>query len=229
MAMTQKTIKRWYLVHKWTSLICTVFLLVLCVTGLPLIFHDEIDAAMGGPVPIASVPPGTRPDLDKIVAQARKDHPGQVVTFLTWGLDEPIITASIAPSFTADEDQTVTENFDARTGTPLAANPSYLKVSTFLLKIHETLFLGLAGELFLGAMGLLLVAALVSGVVVYVPFMRKLDFATVRKSRSARLKWLDLHNLIGIVTLAWLTVVGDTGAINTLSTPDAAHCQGTEL
>ena len=29
--------------HKWSSLVCTVFLLMLCVTGLPLIFHDEVD------------------------------------------------------------------------------------------------------------------------------------------------------------------------------------------
>ena len=33
--------------HKWSSLVSTLFLLLLCVTGLPLIFHDEIDAVMG--------------------------------------------------------------------------------------------------------------------------------------------------------------------------------------
>ena len=44
--MTRGTIKAWYLVHKWSGLIPTVFLLMLCITGLPLIFHDEIDAAM---------------------------------------------------------------------------------------------------------------------------------------------------------------------------------------
>jgi uncharacterized iron-regulated membrane protein len=27
----------------WSSLVCTVFMLLLCVTGLPLIFHEEID------------------------------------------------------------------------------------------------------------------------------------------------------------------------------------------
>ena len=32
------TLKLWFLVHKWTSLVCTVFLLLLCLTGLPLIF-----------------------------------------------------------------------------------------------------------------------------------------------------------------------------------------------
>ena len=37
----------WVWAHKWSSLICTAFLLVLCVTGLPLIFRGEIDHALG--------------------------------------------------------------------------------------------------------------------------------------------------------------------------------------
>jgi uncharacterized iron-regulated membrane protein len=49
--------------------------------------------------------------------------------------------------------------------------------------------------------------------------MRRLDFGTVRTARSRRLKWLDLHNLTGIVLLAWMFVVGATGVINELSTP----------
>ncbi|HAD63764.1 MAG TPA: peptidase, partial [Alcanivorax sp.] len=44
--MQQSTIRAWSAVHKWTSLICTAFMLMLCLTGLPLIFHDEIDAAL---------------------------------------------------------------------------------------------------------------------------------------------------------------------------------------
>lgn len=38
-----KNVKRWFLVHKWTSLICTLFLLMLCLTGLPLVFYEEIE------------------------------------------------------------------------------------------------------------------------------------------------------------------------------------------
>ena len=41
--MTARALRNWYLVHKWTSLISTVFLLMLCLTGLPLIFHEEIE------------------------------------------------------------------------------------------------------------------------------------------------------------------------------------------
>jgi uncharacterized iron-regulated membrane protein len=45
--------------------------------------------------------------------------------------------------------------------------------------------------------------------------MRKLEFGTVRRDRSPRLKWLDQHNLLGIATVCWALVVGTTGVINT--------------
>ena len=51
--------------------------------------------------------------------------------------------------------------------------------------------------------------------VLYAPFMRKLEFGAVRRERSPRIQWLDLHNLLGIVTLVWAFVVGATGMINT--------------
>ena len=92
-------------------------------------------------------------------------------------------------------------------------------VMHFLLQLHTDLFLGRPGMLFRGAMGLLFTLAVISGLVLYGPFMRKLAFGTVRVSRSARLKWLDYHNLLGIVTLAWVLVVGLTGVINTLAEP----------
>jgi uncharacterized iron-regulated membrane protein len=98
-----------------------------------------------------------------------------------------------------------------------------------MLELHVELFAGLPGELFLGLMGLLFTASLLSGVVVYGPFMRKLEFGTVRLDRSRRLKWLDLHNLLGIVTLAWAAVVGFTGVMNTVATPLFMLYQGKVL
>jgi uncharacterized iron-regulated membrane protein len=85
----------------------------------------------------------------------------------------------------------------------------------FIYRLHVDMFAGLPGKLFLGVMGLLFTAAIVSGVVIYAPFMRRLDFGTVRRDRSRRVKWLDLHNLLGVVTLTWALVVGMTGVINT--------------
>ncbi len=81
----------------------------------------------------------------------------------------------------------------------------------------------------MGLMALLFVAAIVSGIVLYAPFTRKLEFGTIRRDRSPRLKWLDLHNLLGVVTLAWALVVGATGVMNELSTPLFALWQMTDV
>ncbi len=41
--MTASTLRRWRRVHTWSSVLCTAFMFVLCATGLPLVFKDEID------------------------------------------------------------------------------------------------------------------------------------------------------------------------------------------
>ena len=85
--MTRRAITGWFLVHKWSSLVCTAFLLMLCVTGLPLIFHDEIDAALSPVQPLSPVPAGTRLlDLDRLVAHVPPSSTAAPGKFLR-GLD----------------------------------------------------------------------------------------------------------------------------------------------
>jgi len=154
-----------------------------------------------------------------VIAVAQERQPGKVVQFMSREIDDDAIwfvTFGDTPD-AAEGQKTVA--VDARTGQVLA-EPKFDEGFMYVMfKLHVDLFAGLPGTLFLGLMGLLLVAAIVSGVVLYAPFMRKLDFGSVRREQSARLKWLDLHNLLGIVTLAWALVVGLTGVINTLATP----------
>jgi uncharacterized iron-regulated membrane protein len=75
----------------------------------------------------------------------------------------------------------------------------------------------------------LLLVAIVIGVVLYAPFMRKLAFGEVRHQRSTRVRWLDLHNLLGIATLVWALVVGATGVINTWADLLVKYWQYTQL
>ncbi|MBS0541170.1 MAG: PepSY domain-containing protein, partial [Proteobacteria bacterium] len=99
----------------------------------------------------------------------------------------------------------------------------------FVVRLHRNLFLDLPGDLFLGVMGLLFVAAIVSGIALYKPFARKIDFGEIRNRRGARIRWLDLHNLLGIVTLAWGLVVGVTGVVNELAVPLFGLWQKTDV
>lgn len=235
--MLTSTLRFWILLHKWTSLACTAFLLIICVTGLPLIFGDEIDQWLNG-TPSYEALPATAPraDLDHIVDLSRAMYPGQIVTSLFVDDDEPKVIVSMAPSWIESErndDSNHWIKFDARTARVLEqSKPPAERAQTFMgliLRLHMDLFAELPGELFLALMALLFVAAIVSGLVIYAPFMRKLAFGTVRRRQNSRLKWLDLHNLLGVVVAAWTLVVGATGIMNELSTPLFALWQRTDV
>ena len=196
---------------------------MLCVTGLPLIFGDEIDHQLN-PTHYARLPDDhPKANLDVMIDTARARYPRQLVTSLFVDDDEPQVLVNMAPTWNPLDPLRHSLQFDSRTGGLLEDKPPVSKrPATFIdtmLELHRGLFLDLPGELFLGVMGVLFVIAIVSGIVLYSPFMKKLDFGTVRKERSRRFRWLDLHNLLGIVTAAWLLVVGLTGIINELSTP----------
>lgn len=75
--------KTWDLIHTWTSLVCTAFMLLLSVTGLPLIFHEEIDHLLGYAAhPPAAVEVTEPAALDDIVAAASARKPTDAVQFL---------------------------------------------------------------------------------------------------------------------------------------------------
>ncbi|MGF6691410.1 putative iron-regulated membrane protein [Metapseudomonas resinovorans] len=214
--MQSRTIRRWSQVHTWTSLICTLFLLMLALTGLPLIFHHELEHLLGEAPELREMAPGTpHLGLQQLVDAAQRHRPGEVVQYLGYEKDEPNGVVAITAA-TAGTEPNASHTFmlDARTGEPVAMPAANGGVLMFILRLHVDMFAGLPGKLLLAFMGLLFVVAIISGVVLYSPFMRRLKFAEVRHQRSTRTRWLDLHNLIGIVTLTWALVVGVTGVIS---------------
>jgi uncharacterized iron-regulated membrane protein len=231
------TIRVWFAVHKWTSLVCTVFLLVICITGLPLIFGKEIDHWLDTDPPYAALPADAPlANLDGMVAEGRRRYPAETVTSVLIDEDEPQVLLYMAPSWEASVDHETSNHFvkfDARTAQVIKESDpperQHLTFMSVMFSLHTDLFVDLPGELFLGVMGLLFVVAVISGVVLYGPFMKKLDFGTVRSERARRLKWLDLHNLLGVVTLVWAAAIGLTGVLNELSTPLFALWQATDV
>lgn len=231
--MSAGSIRGWAWTHKWSSLVCTLALLMLCLTGLPLIFHDEIDA-LGGEVALsgqASARGGL--PLDAIVASARGDyarvaHRVGVPLFVGFSPDDPTITVTVGPRADAAEAEMRLFSYDRSTGRAVG-EVARGGVMAFLLQLHTDLLLGLPGMLFLGAMGVLFLVAIVSGVVLYVPFMHRLAFGTLRFDRSARVRRLDEHNLLGVLALGWTLAIGATGAINAFADPLTAAWRQGEL
>jgi uncharacterized iron-regulated membrane protein len=228
--MTPASFKAWSRVHTWTSLICTAFMLLLCLTGLPLIFHHEIGHLLGTAVQAPELPARTpRADLDRVAAAAQALHPGKALQYLSREIDDDRFWYVILGDAPTDDENQQVVAVDAHTAAVLAQPKPDEGFMAVMLRLHVDLFAGLPGKLFLGLMGLLLLASLVSGAVLYAPFMRRLRFGTVRAERSARTRWLDLHNLLGIATLAWALVVGGTGVINTWADLMIKYWQYTQL
>ncbi|KPW50790.1 Uncharacterized protein ALO82_02194 [Pseudomonas syringae pv. broussonetiae] len=214
--MKSQTVRRWSIVHTWSSLICTLFLLMLAVTGLPLIFHHEIDHLLGDAPQYQEMPADTpHLNLEQLARAAEAHRPGEVMQYFGWDDEDPNgVMAITAATAGTEPNSSHTFALDARTVEALempSANVGFMMV---MLRLHVDMYANLPGKLLLAFMGLLFVVAIVSGTVLYAPFMRKLEFGQVRVNKSTRTRWLDLHNLIGVVTLTWALVVGVTGVIS---------------
>lgn len=219
-----RRIRRWQWVHRWSSLICTGFMLLLCLTGLPLIFSDEIEH-WSAPIRVETAMSKTA-SVDDMATKSRAMYPNDVITSILLDRSNGQAFVTMAPSYRAMETSRSSihfTRFDLSTATILEQSDRPKGVSTKIIgaiaALHENLLAGFAGAMLLAMMAALLLVALVSGVVLYGPFTRRLDFGDMRFERSKRIRWLDLHNLLGVATLAWVSVVGVTGMMNEFASP----------
>ena len=227
---TKEAVRRWYVVHKWTSLVSTLFVLVACITGLPLVFHHEIDHWFGDGVESGQVAAATELSLDELLAHAREERPGMHVQLVTNdpGTPESMYVA-MGESVAAPVVEAEILQFDKATGALLDGGRYDEGFMGFMTRLHIELFAGLPGTLFLGVMSMVFLVALVSGVVLYAPFMRDRAFAVIRLDQGPRTRWFDLHNALGIVLLVWIFVVSLTGIINTWGFPLIQYWQISEM
>lgn len=213
-------VRMWYRLHRWASLICTLFILISCVTGLPLIFHDEVEH-LTRPVhtETRTVEDSASASLQELVDRTERMHPGMYPLFVTLDSEEPRINVTLSRNGSSNLAQRVVETYNAHTGARLEASIPGQDFMDKLLALHQDLFVGAPGELLMGAMAMLLLLSLISGIVIYGPFMRRLEFGTVRWTTAKKLPWFDLHNLLGVVALCWMLVVAGSGVLNAVSTP----------
>lgn len=115
---------------------------------------------------------------------AISQYPDKVGMFVSQDPDDDrvwYVTLSKAPNLEEGLKQVAV---DARTGEVVAEPALEGGVMNFIESLHVDMFAGLPGMIFLGFMGFLLLIALVSGVALYAPFMRKLGFAQVRTDKE---------------------------------------------
>lgn len=216
--------------HRWTSLIATPFFLVLCVTGTVLVFHEELDRALGY-VPTLERSEVRKP-LAELVAAAQRTAPDQKPMSVFIDAQHPEVAyVSLAPLAASRLEDGKPQLIGTATAEPLGAVDFDATPTGFLFKLHADWFLGPPGQLFGGVIALLVLISLLSGLVVHAPYVKRLVFGVVRGGQGpgARLRQLDLHNLVGLVVLGWALAVTITGIALALGLVATRAWQATEL
>src|SRR5262245_27177796 len=136
------TIRVWSAVHTWTSIVSTLFLLILCITGLPLVFHAEIDSLSVQSNGLPILPPATSlRSLDDCLRAALATRPGEVPLYFSFDEDRPVVNVTTGPHPDAEEAAMHFMSVDQRTAA-LIPTPSESGVVHFFLQLHKDLFLG---------------------------------------------------------------------------------------
>ena len=153
------------------------------------IFHSEIDQLTHKPEFIGAVQGNSSASLNDIVEQSKMAKPGWELVFLVWDDEQPIIRAVMGESMNVSEGTAYFLTFDRRTGKRLLARSPNEGIMFFLLDLHGSLLAGLPGALFLGLMGVLFAVSVISGLVVYAPYMRRLPFSILTLVQPLSLLW----------------------------------------
>jgi len=225
---------RWFRInlwlHRWSSLIATPFFLVLCITGTVLIFHEEIDAALGY-VPSSGGAAGISRPLADSVAVVQAAYPGKRIATVSRDPDEHpgVLMAFVIPREDTGFERGKPVYVDMASARILpGADPDKTPTGIFL-ELHSQWFLGPVGELIGAVVALLVLISIVSGIVVYAPYVKRIAFGMLRRGRGPRLLQLDLHNFVGSIVLGWLLVVTVTGFCLGFGTIALGFWQNTEL
>src|ERR1700679_2264449 len=139
--MRQKKVRVWYWMHRWSSLICTLFLLVSCITGLPLIFHDEIDHLVHPEhSPLQAASANTSVSLQSLVEETERLHPDMHPMFVVLDEQQPTVHVTLSRTGNGDLSQRVIESYDARTGGRIDTDVPGQDFMDQVLKLHQELF-----------------------------------------------------------------------------------------
>lgn len=206
--------RRLLAVHRWCSVFVSLNFMVLSLTGLVLVFHEEIDAALGVMPKGTQVAEGELVSVGRAVDIARDATPGLTALYAFKQDESPgtLFVAFAEGSERTRSSKTVT--VDRSHGGSLLSKHDLDKAFTVtVLEIHAELFAGVPGRLVLGVIGLAIMTALGTGLLIYGPTMRRFSFGMLRRELSRRTLLADLHKLAGAAAFGWNFVVASTGTL----------------
>ena len=202
--------RRLLAVHRFTGLVISLNLLVFALTGLVLIFHEEIDDALG--VMPRAAASASSVGVAGAIAAARAAHPDRFPVYASQDADEyPGVLFVGMGDASLRFEGSLPVAVDAGTGKVLPQVDFEGSFTGIVLHLHAQLLAGAVGGLVVGLLGFVFLVSLVTGAIVYGPMMKRFVFGLLRRDRHRRTLFADLHKLVGVATFGWTLVVAVTG------------------
>ena len=205
--------KLWFLVHSWLALPIWFFVLIVCVTGTLAVVSQEI-VWLANPDIRASKPSDEAQPLsfDQVIAAIKRDEPKAIVQSIIRP-DESHFALSVGLSY--PDGRSVEVYANPYTGAIQGISPSF-NFQQFTRALHGWWLVPFTngyswGWYLVSALGLPLLASLVTGLVVYKRFWKGFLRPTLRIRHGARIFWGDFHRLSGIWSIWFIAVISITG------------------
>ena len=205
--------KLWFLVHSWLALPIWFFVLIVCVTGTLAVVSQEI-VWLANPQMHANQPSDDAPLLgyDEIMAAIKKAEPELLVKRINRP-DESHFALDVSVSKPDGLSQILYVN--PYTGVIQGKAPDF-NFRGFTRALHGWWLVPFTngyswGWYLVSALGIPLLASLVTGLVVYKKFWKGFLRPTLRVRHGARIFWGDFHRLSGIWSIWFIAVISVTG------------------
>ncbi|AXW64670.1 hypothetical protein CJO94_24200 (plasmid) [Ralstonia solanacearum] len=213
--MQSATLRRYQTLHTWVGLMAGWALFIAFFAGSITVFHDELHgwqdprrshSAAAVPVDGAAVdrfiPALVRAHpaaaADVYVNLPTEHEPGLTAYWLEQGTWRTTTDAKLAAGRTAPED--------------IALEPTRGELANFINDLHYALGFPDVGIYFMGAVSVLYGLALVSGVLLHLPRLKK-DLLAVRHGRNLKRFWMDVHNVLGLFSLPFHLIFAMTAPL----------------
>jgi uncharacterized iron-regulated membrane protein len=185
--------------HTWAGLVVGWVLFVIFFGGTVACFDKELDYWMS---PALHGRPPAPASLDAADAAVRRDFPDASM----WYLRPPTARAPMTGAFVIQPGKPFEDfNLDPADGSRIPGTVG----GDFFFALHYDLQAGTAGIYLVGLAGMLMLAALVSGVVIHRRLFK--DFFVFRPRGGAQRAWLDGHNLTAVLGLPFHLMIAYTG------------------
>lgn len=204
-------------IHSWVGILCGLFLFVAFYAGSISMFEQPLQNWL---TPDTALPPPAKmEEAQTLVQKALAEYPeaGRHYNIvispdhdqrvrLMWPKD---------PTHRGHGPQDLVFAGLSANGELVSTTRRPSEIPFFIDQLHEQVGLPLphaTARYVMGCVALAYFLALVSGIVAFLPALKKMLFA-VRLDTGARKVWLDLHNLLGFFSLPFHCVIALTAAV----------------